>query len=46
MSGQPVAIRLLDPPLHEFLPKNAEQLSILAKRIEWNLIIFLVAVGN
>ena len=40
MSGQPVAIRLLDPPLHEFLPKNAEQLSILAKRIgvEFNYI--------
>ena len=33
MSGQPVAIRLLDPPLHEFLPKDTEQLSILAKKI-------------
>ena len=45
MSGQPVAIRLLDPPLHEFLPKNAEQLSILAKELERNLIIFLNTVG-
>ena len=32
MSGQPVAIRLLAPPLHEFLPKDTEQLSILAKK--------------
>ncbi len=33
MSGQPVAIRLLDPPLHEFLPKDREQLAILAEKI-------------
>lgn len=35
MSGYPVIIRLIDPPLHEFLP-SAEQLKedIIAKRIE------------
>ncbi|HET7603969.1 MAG TPA: pyruvate, phosphate dikinase, partial [Gemmatimonadales bacterium] len=26
MDGLPVCIRLLDPPLHEFLPKNAEEI--------------------
>jgi pyruvate, orthophosphate dikinase len=24
MAGKPVTIRLLDPPLHEFLPNHAE----------------------
>ncbi len=31
MEGAPVTIRLLDPPLHEFLPKGAEEVSNLAK---------------
>jgi len=31
MSGHPVTIRLLDPPLHEFLPREPEQLGILAQ---------------
>ena len=26
MAGLPVTIRLLDPPLHEFLPKNEEEI--------------------
>lgn len=30
MAGLPVTIRLLDPPLHEFLPNTAEQLKELA----------------
>jgi pyruvate,orthophosphate dikinase len=30
MSGLPVTIRLLDPPLHEFLPKTDEELAQLA----------------
>ncbi len=30
MSGLPVTIRLLDPPLHEFLPNTPEQLAELA----------------
>ena len=31
MSGQPVTIRLLDPPLHEFLPKMPEEIAEVAK---------------
>jgi len=31
MSGLPVTIRLLDPPLHEFLPHESEQLERLAR---------------
>ncbi|HKE90498.1 MAG TPA: pyruvate, phosphate dikinase [Gemmatimonadales bacterium] len=31
MSGYPVTIRLLDPPLHEFLPHTKEELAGLAK---------------
>jgi pyruvate,orthophosphate dikinase len=45
MSGLPVTIRLLDPPLHEFLPKTAEEIeevaaamdmepALLARRVE------------
>ncbi len=30
MSGLPVTIRLLDPPLHEFLPKTEEELAEVA----------------
>ena len=30
MSGQPVTIRLLDPPLHEFLPKTSEEITEVA----------------
>ncbi|MDX1440085.1 MAG: pyruvate, phosphate dikinase [Rubricoccaceae bacterium] len=32
MDGKPVTIRLLDPPLHEFLPSDDEGLAQLAKR--------------
>ena len=31
MKGYPVTIRLLDPPLHEFLPHNDEEIDILSK---------------
>jgi pyruvate,orthophosphate dikinase len=31
MDGLPVTIRLLDPPLHEFLPEKAEDIAALAK---------------
>ena len=38
MAGKPVTIRLLDPPLHEFLPQNesgrAEMAKILGKKVE------------
>ena len=30
MAGKPVTIRLLDPPLHEFLPKDDEEINKLA----------------
>ncbi len=33
MDGRPVTIRLLDPPLHEFLPHEAEGQADLAKKI-------------
>ena len=33
MAGQPVTIRLLDPPLHEFLPADAHELEELARRM-------------
>jgi pyruvate,orthophosphate dikinase len=33
MDGLPVNIRLLDPPLHEFLPHSEEDIVALAKRI-------------
>jgi len=31
MRGLPVTVRLLDPPLHEFLPTEAKQLELLSK---------------
>jgi len=33
MIGKPVKIRLLDPPLHEFLPKDREDMIALAEEI-------------
>ncbi len=33
MEGLPVIIRTLDPPLHEFLPHNAEEVDALAREI-------------
>ncbi len=33
MDGYPVTIRLLDPPLHEFLPKTDKEIQELAKEI-------------
>lgn len=33
MKGHPVTIRLLDPPLHEFVPHNAEKLHQLSKEL-------------
>lgn len=34
MKGRPVTIRLLDPPLHEFLPDSLEEINILALKAE------------
>ncbi|MFN0118379.1 MAG: pyruvate, phosphate dikinase [Elusimicrobiota bacterium] len=33
MKGLPVTIRLIDPPLHEFLPKTEEDAEVLSKKI-------------
>ncbi|MDD6317027.1 MAG: pyruvate, phosphate dikinase [Clostridia bacterium] len=33
MEGSPVTIRLLDPPLHEFVPKEADEIEALAKEM-------------
>lgn len=32
MAGKPVTIRLLDPPLHEFLPKNEDDMKELSEQ--------------
>jgi pyruvate, orthophosphate dikinase len=34
MEGYPVTIRLLDPPLHEFLPREASEVEALAKELK------------
>ncbi len=34
MSGLPVTIRLLDPPLHEFLPHSEEEIAEVAKAMD------------
>jgi pyruvate,orthophosphate dikinase len=34
MSGFPVTIRLLDPPLHEFLPHGGEESKLLARTLD------------
>ncbi len=31
LEGQPVTIRFLDPPLHEFVPTDEEDIKALAK---------------
>ena len=33
MAGRPVTIRLLDPPLHEFLPSRDEEIDVMAKTL-------------
>lgn len=34
MEGRPVTVRLLDPPLHEFLPHNDKDIEALAKQMD------------
>ena len=34
MAGLPVTIRLLDPPLHEFLPRSAEEIAEVAEAMQ------------
>lgn len=37
MEGQPVTIRLLDPPLHEFLPRKKQALRTIAESLDISL---------
>jgi pyruvate,orthophosphate dikinase len=37
MKGFPVTIRLLDPPLHEFLPQNKDDIVCLAKELSMSV---------
>ncbi|MDR0852945.1 MAG: pyruvate, phosphate dikinase [Clostridiales Family XIII bacterium] len=37
MSGLPVTVRLLDPPLHEFLPTDPDDIAALAKEMNISL---------
>jgi pyruvate, orthophosphate dikinase len=37
MEGYPVTIRLLDPPLHEFLPKEPEEVATLAHQLKMEI---------
>ena len=34
MNGLPVTVRLLDPPLHEFLPKSKKEITAVANALE------------
>jgi pyruvate, orthophosphate dikinase len=38
LAGRPVTIRLLDPPLHEFLPHTESQISIVARDMGWGFV--------
>ncbi len=38
LGGRPATIRLLDPPLHEFLPHTEAQISALARDMGWGFV--------
>jgi pyruvate,orthophosphate dikinase len=38
LSGMPVTVRLLDPPLHEFLPHTEGQISAVARDMGWGFV--------
>jgi pyruvate,orthophosphate dikinase len=38
LHGMPVTVRLLDPPLHEFLPQSEAQISMLARDMNWGFV--------
>ncbi|HJW93708.1 MAG TPA: pyruvate, phosphate dikinase [Thermoanaerobaculia bacterium] len=38
LEGLPVTIRLLDPPLHEFLPQSEQQISAVARDMGWGFV--------
>ncbi len=38
LAGMPVTVRLLDPPLHEFLPQTEQQISQVAREMGWGFV--------
>jgi pyruvate, orthophosphate dikinase len=46
MKGKPVTIRLLDPPLHEFLPEDPEEIKQVAKDLKVNATEFAQMVRS
>ncbi|HEX2120096.1 MAG TPA: pyruvate, phosphate dikinase, partial [Thermoanaerobaculia bacterium] len=38
LAGLPVTVRLLDPPLHEFLPQSEGQISAMARDMGWGFV--------
>jgi pyruvate,orthophosphate dikinase len=38
LPGLPITIRLLDPPLHEFLPQSEQQISAVARDMGWGFV--------
>jgi pyruvate,orthophosphate dikinase len=38
LAGMPVTVRLLDPPLHEFLPQSEGQISAVARDMGWGFV--------
>ncbi|MEA2464028.1 MAG: pyruvate, orthophosphate dikinase, partial [Acidobacteriota bacterium] len=38
LDGMPVTVRLLDPPLHEFLPQTESQISSVAREMNWGFV--------
>ena len=38
LDGMPVTVRLLDPPLHEFLPHTEAQISAVARDMNWGFV--------
>ena len=38
LAGMPVTVRLLDPPLHEFLPQSEQQISAVARDMGWGFV--------
>ena len=46
MAPHPVTIRLLDPPLHEFLPQDEEQIIELAESLNISIEILKIRIEN
>ena len=46
MEGYPVTIRLLDPPLHEFLPKDPAEVETLARELKMDVTVLKGIIGR